>query len=214
MTNSLSNNSTQNRYPKNITSLAKILTNKAIILGSVIALSVCVSNAKVYKIDRARSSLEFKAVYMAINKTKGTFDTYSGNVDFDEKSRTLKVLKGEMDMNSVNTKNQQRDKHLREAEFLNVEKFPKGKFVMKSIKGNKLTADLTLRGVTKSVVFDYELNGPEDDPMKQRSFINIELKGKINRKDFGIGNDSTLAEASLKNEIEIYIEIGAHETND
>ncbi len=191
---------------------------KVAVFGSVffsmVALNISALDAKPYKIDRARSSLEFKAVYMAINKTKGNFNTYSGVVDFDEKSRTLKTLTGEMDMKSIDTKNQKRDDHLRQDEFLNVEKFPKGKFVMKSIKGNKLTADLTLRGVTKSVVFEYELNGPEEDPMKQRKFINIELKGKINRKDFGIGNESALAEASLKNEVEIYIEIGAHETND
>ena len=192
--------------------VAKPYLSVAVIFGSLLTLGASFVEAKPYKIDKARSNLEFQAVYMLINKTKGNFSTYNGNVDFDEKSRTLKVLNGEMEMKSIDTKNQKRDDHLRD-DFLNVEKFPTGKFVMKSVKGHKLTADLTLRGVTKSVVFDYELNGPVEDPMKQKKFINIELKGKVNRKDFGIESDSTF-EATLKDEIEIYIEIGAHESHD
>lgn len=199
-------------YLAHLKCVAKPYLRAAIIFGPLLALSASFVEAKPYKIDKARSNLEFQAVYMLINKTKGNFGTYNGNVDFDEKSRTLKVLNGEMEMKSIDTKNQKRDDHLRQ-DFLNVEKFPTGKFVMKSVKGHKLTADLTLRGVTKSVVFDYELNGPVEDPMKQKKFINIELKGKVNRKDFGIESDSTF-EATLKDEIEIYIEIGAHESHD
>lgn len=219
MTRFLSHNDLRNRlcnglqtYLTHLKGIAKPYLSATIALGSLLALGASFAEAKPYKIDRARSSLEFQAVYMLINKTKGNFSTYSGNVDFDEKSRTLKVLNGEMEMKSIDTKNQKRDDHLRQ-DFLNVEKFPTGKFVMKSVKGHKLTADLTLRGVTKSVVFDYELNGPVEDPMKQKKFINIELKGKVNRKDFGIESDSTF-EATLKDEIEIYIEIGAHESHD
>ena len=80
---------------------------------------------------------------------------------------------------------------------------------MKDFKDNKLTADVTIRGITKPVVFDTVIKGPVQNTMTKKQIIALKLEGKINRKDFKVG--SSTANAAVSDEVLIRIQIEASE---
>ena len=114
--------------------------------------------------DKAHSNILFSVSHMVISEVSGSFKKYDGTVtvkndDFSDSQIELKI-----DVSSINTDNEGRDKHLKSDDFFNAEKFPKMTFVSKSMKplGNnkyKLTGDLTIRDVTKTVEFDVTYGG-------------------------------------------------------
>jgi polyisoprenoid-binding protein YceI len=90
-----------------------------------------------------------------------------------------------VDIDSINTKNADRDAHLKSDDFFNAEQFPQMTFRSKSFDGENLTGDLTIRDITKEVSLDVDFNGVAVDPYGQTK-AGFELTGKINRKDFGL----------------------------
>lgn len=177
--------------------------------SSILALALSTSSAAQYDIDTSHSAVNFQVTHLMISDVDGVFNTFSGVVDFDEKAKALKALSGEVLISSIDTKNDSRDKHLNAPDFFDSAKFPKATLEMKSLKGKKLTADVTIRDVTKQIVFDVDVKGPITHPAKQdKSVIGIKLEGKLNRKDFGIGMDTK--DALVSDEILLRIQLEAH----
>lgn len=181
---------------------------KLLFVSSALALALSFSTATPYNIDDTHSAVNFQVTHMMISDVDGAFNKFSGKIDFDEKSKALKVLEGEVEIASIDTKNDNRDKHLNAPDFFDSAKFPKATLVMKSLKGSKLTADVTIRGVTKEVVFDFSMKGPIEHPMNKKQMIALKLEGKLNRKDFGIGMDTK--DALVSDIIALRIQLEAH----
>ena len=136
-------------------------------------------------IDPAHSEFTFKVKHMMISTVSGHFEKFDTNVEANENDFTNADINVEVDINSINTNNKDRDNHLKSNDFFNAEKYPVLKFKSKKFDGEKLTGDLTIRDVTKEVTLDTEFNGIAVDPYGQTK-AGFELSGEINRKDFGL----------------------------
>jgi polyisoprenoid-binding protein YceI len=144
-----------------------------------------------WNIDPAHSVAEFKVKHMMISNVKGAFPKVSGVLTFDESDLSKSSVQASIDVASIVTRDEQRDGHLKSADFFDVEKYPTMTF-----KSTKVTAtgagegtvegDLTIREVTKKVVFAVE--GPTEpgkDPWGNTR-IGVSATTKISRKDFGL----------------------------
>lgn len=138
-----------------------------------------------WSIDSTHSEIAFKVKHMMISTVTGHFEDFQATAktngdDFNNASLDFSAKTA-----SINTKNKDRDAHLKSDDFFNSEKFPEMTFVSKSFDGEKLVGDLTIRNVTKEVTLDAELNGIAVDPYGQTK-AGFEIKGEINRKDFNL----------------------------
>lgn len=142
----------------------------------------------VWNTDPTHSAIEFTARHLVVTKVRGSFSKFSISTEIAEDITSSKVS-AEIEVSSVSTGEEQRDTHLRSADFFDAEKFPKITFTSTSVapKGElyALTGDLTIRDTTKSVTLDLEFNGVSKDPWgNTRS--GFSLSGEISRKEFGM----------------------------
>ncbi len=139
-------------------------------------------------IDTAHTNLGFTARHAMVAKVRGNFGEFAGQFTIAE---DLSASTAELTIQtaSIDTKNSDRDAHLKSADFLDVENFPEITFTTTSVKvdGSDLvvTGDLSIRGVTKSVDVVYELTGISQDPWGATK-IGFEGEAKISRKEFGL----------------------------
>ncbi|HEX8924730.1 MAG TPA: YceI family protein [Terriglobales bacterium] len=144
-----------------------------------------------WSIDPVHSVAEFKVKHMMISNAKGQFTGVSGTLSLDEADVTNSKIEASIDAASVNTREPQRDAHLKSADFFDVEKFPTLSFKSSSVKriGDgelAVEGELTIHGVTRSVVFTVEgPTAPGKDPWGNTR-IGISATTKINRKDYGL----------------------------
>jgi polyisoprenoid-binding protein YceI len=141
-----------------------------------------------WNIDAGHSSIDFKVRHMAISTTKGNFKSFVATATTD--NGVLGGLEATIDAASVDTNDEKRDGHLKSEDFFDVTNHPK--IIVKSTKVEHvsgsdytITADVTMRGVTKPVTFKAEVGSPVKDPWgNQRAAANI--TGKLNRKEWGL----------------------------
>ena len=144
-----------------------------------------------WKLDPAHSAAEFKVKHMMIANVKGHFTGLSGSLALDENNLGNSRVEAVIDAASVNTREPQRDGHLKSADFFDVEKFPTLTFRSTGIQRTgedelSVTGDLTIHGVTRPVVFKVEgPTPPAKDPWGNLR-IGLSAATKINRKDFGL----------------------------
>ena len=138
-----------------------------------------------WTIDNAHSEIAFKVKHMMISTVTGYFEDFEANAKTDGDNFSNAEIAFIAKTSSINTKNNDRDTHLKSDDFFNSEKFPEMKFVSKSFTGEQLIGDLTIRDVTKQITLDAELNGIAVDPYGQTK-AGFEIKGEINRKDFNL----------------------------
>jgi polyisoprenoid-binding protein YceI len=165
-----------------------------------------------WEVDSDHSIIEFRVTHMVVSKTAGRFMDYSGFVEMDPDARTFKTIEATINTASVNTNQEKRDAHLRNADFFDVEKHPTMTYRLKSYKkqGDSYVAlgDLTLRGVTKEITLVGTFNGVTKDPWGNfRAGFNAE--GKLNRKDFGMIWNKTLDSGGVVvgDEVQIRLDI-------
>ncbi|NMO01520.1 YceI family protein [Gordonia sp. TBRC 11910] len=143
--------------------------------------------AGTWTIDPVHSTVGFSVKHLMVSKVRGTFDTFSGTVTVAEDGTPS--VSAEISVASISTKNDQRDAHIRSADFFDAEKFPTATFVSTSVeaKGDDyvLTGDFTLKGVTKPVSLALEFNGVNPG-MGHGTVAGFEATTVISRKDFGI----------------------------
>lgn len=165
---------------------------KAIKLISLLFLSFVFSfsvSASDFKVDLAHTSVGFQVKHLVIATVTGKFEKFTAEVDFDEKSQTLKKVTAVVNVNSINTGIEARDNHLRSPDFFNAEKYPEIVFestkISKQDKMYEVFGKLTIRGVTKDILLKGKLNGVVSDPsFGTRAAFSGEAV--INRQDFDV----------------------------
>ena len=147
------------------------------------------TTAATWTIDQSHSLAEFSVRHMMVSTTKGQFQSITGSVVLDESDLTNSSVSATIDVSSITTRDEKRDEHLRSADFFEVATYPAITFVSTGIskKGDRyaVTGDLTIRGVTRSVVLDTTFNGIGTSPWGQ-SVAGFEADTEISRKDFGL----------------------------
>jgi polyisoprenoid-binding protein YceI len=144
-----------------------------------------------WAIDPAHSVVEFKVKHMMISNVKGQFSSVSGTLQHDEADLTKSKVEVTIDAGSVNTRDAQRDTHLKSLDFFEVEKFPTLSFkstrvIPKNLDEHVVEGELTIHGVTHTVRFAVEgPTAPAKDPWGNMR-IGVSAATKINRKDYGL----------------------------
>lgn len=150
-----------------------------------------------YTFDKDHTKIGFEAIHLGFSTVSGHFKDIEGEFSFDDKDLSKTALTAKGRAASVFTDNEKRDKHLISADFFDAAKFPEISFTSKKVeniqdKNFKLAGDLTMKGVTKPVIFDVTYLGMINAFGKTRTAF--KAKASVNRKDFGL-NFSTLADA-------------------
>jgi polyisoprenoid-binding protein YceI len=173
------------------------------------------AQVKDYKIDAAHSEADFAIKHLAISTVHGSFRGLSGVVHFDPSDMAKSGVEASIDVATVDTGVTARDGHLKSGDFFDTAKFPtmtfKSTSVVKSGSGYKVTGDLTLHGVTKSVVLNMEEPSkaqPDGKGVPHRGFT---ATTTINRKDFGLlwENKTSGGDAILSDDVKIELDIEA-----
>ncbi len=148
----------------------------------------------VWTIDPAHSEVSFTVRHMMVSKVRGWFEKFSGQITIAADPLESSV-NATIDASSLNTRNDQRDAHLRSADYLETATYPELTFTSTSVRadgdGYLVTGDLTLHGVTKSVELALEFNGSTIDPWGNDR-AGFSAGATINRKDYGISIEMPL----------------------
>lgn len=149
-----------------------------------------------YAIDPAHSRIGFVARHAMVTKVRGSFNDFEGSGYFDaadpQKSHLALTIKAA----SVDTRNQERDAHLRSNDFFDMEQYPEISFVSTGVETLdettiRVTGDLSIKGVTKPVSVDFEYTGAAVDPYGNHR-IGFEGRATVNRKDWGVNWNAAL----------------------
>lgn len=166
-------------------------------------------------IDPAHSTVQFQVKHMMFSKVRGSFGTFSGTIDFDEANPSASSVNVNIDTNSVDTKDENRDNHLRSAEFFGADENPQITFVSTRVEPDgddlKVHGDLTMNGVTKPVVLEAEFEGKGQSPMGVEVY-GFSAETKVNRKDFGMNWNAAIETGGflVSDEVKIELEIEAN----
>lgn len=147
-----------------------------------------------WTVDTMHSDVQFKVKHLMINTVTGEFTSYRAAVTAGAEDFSDASISFEIDVDSINTKNEMRDGHLKSDDFFSAETYPTMSFVsnVMTAKGDgryDLTGDLTIRDVTKAVTLDVEYGGTMVD-FYGNTKAGFEITGSINRKDFGLAWDA------------------------
>ena len=168
-----------------------------------------------YALDTTHTNLGFTVRHMAVSKVRGSFKTFEGTLELAEKPEDSKVSVT-IEAGSVETRDENRDNHLRTNDFFDVENHPTWTFASTAIKPVsssewKVDGDLTIRGVTKSVTLDVTLEGVVQDPYGLHR-VGFSAKTSINREDFGVAFGAVMEAGGLVVAKKVEIEIEAEAT--
>jgi polyisoprenoid-binding protein YceI len=157
-----------------------------------------------WNIDPVHSQVAFKVKHLMISNIKGHFKKFTGEVESatdDFKSPKISFL---ADIASIDTGNEQRDGHLKSAEFFNAEKYPQIKFKGNKYEGGVLEGDLTIGGITKPVKLKVEFGGIAKDTFGNTK-AGFTITGKIQRKDWGINWNAPLETGGVLVSDDVYV---------
>jgi polyisoprenoid-binding protein YceI len=168
--------------------------------------------AGTWAIDPVHSSIAFSVRHLVVSKVRGTFGSFSGAITIAEDGTPS--VAAEIDVASISTGNEQREEHLKSADFFDVEKFPTAAFRSTGVqaKGDSyvLDGEFTLKGITKPISLALEFNGVNPG-MGHGEVAGFEASVVLNRKDFGIDIDMPLETggAVVGDKVTITLEIEA-----
>ncbi|MCB0076893.1 MAG: YceI family protein [Anaerolineales bacterium] len=143
-----------------------------------------------WKVDVPHSNVEFTARHMMITKVRGSFRDFDGDVTIDENDFTASTLEGTVQVASIDTGNEDRDAHLRSADFFDVDTYPTMRFVATNIMREdedeyEVEGELTIKDVTQAVRWEVEALGHRTDPYGNEKW-GFSAETKIDRRDFGL----------------------------
>jgi polyisoprenoid-binding protein YceI len=171
---------------------------------------------EVWNIDTAHSLLEFSVKHMMISRAKGAFNNFGAVIEANPNDLTDAKIEFEVDLGSIDTRNKDRDDHLRSSDFFDIETHPKMTFIATDIKKKSkdnydVIGDLTIRDVTRPVTVDVHFEGVSKDPMSGNEAAGFTGKTKISRKDFGLTWNVALETGGVLvgDEVTINIEVEA-----
>ena len=144
----------------------------------------------IWTIDAAHTSVEFAVKHLMIATVKGRFGDVEGTLTVQGDDASTAKVEATIDTRSIDTRSEQRDTHLRSADFFDVEKHPKILFRSTKVERTgkstlKLTGDITIRGVTKPISLDVTEEGRAKDPWGGERAV-FSATGKLRRGDFGL----------------------------
>ncbi len=154
-------------------------------------------------IDQAHSEIGFKVKHLMISTVKGNFRTFSGGVEEDG------TVSLSMNVNSIDTGNNERDNHLKSADFFISMEYPTMDFTGKMSEDMKtITGEITIKGITKEVTLDVDYNGMSVDPWGNTKH-GWEITGSINRGDFGLSWNAPLETGGvlLSEEVKLNLDV-------
>ncbi|PCJ18799.1 MAG: polyisoprenoid-binding protein [Candidatus Cloacimonadota bacterium] len=165
---------------------------------------------KKFIVDTAHTTVGFSVRHMVISNVKGKFKQFEGKIKVNDQN-VLHSFDLNMKAASIDTDNDNRDKHLRNSDFFDADKYPEIKFRSTKViplGGNeyKVIGDFTMKSTTKPVTLMLELNGPIKDPWGNTR-LGASVKGKVNRKDFGLNFHKVMDAGGLLVGDEIKVEI-------
>ncbi|MEP6850883.1 MAG: YceI family protein [Acidobacteriota bacterium] len=179
-----------------------------------------VGDSGVYTFDKAHSFIQFTVNHSGLTEVPGFFRDFTGSINFDSKDITKSIVEFTAKATSIDTGIGARDNHLRTKDFFEVEKYPdiifKSTKVEKKGKGYLLTGDFTMKGVTKSITFPFQIVGwlPADD--RSGGKMGIAAETSINRRDYGVSWGSNLPGgiAAVSDIVKISLQIDAGKKKD
>jgi polyisoprenoid-binding protein YceI len=184
--------------------MRKVILGLFMILGVV---STSVFAADTYKIDPVHSNINFTVKHMMVSNVTGQFDKYDGVVMYDPKDLANSKVDVTIQADSINTRNDKRDGHLKSPDFFDTAKFPTITFVSKKITPTEIVGDLTMKGVTKEVTIPATVTGPVKGAMGG-DVIGVNGTFTLNRQDYGISYNKTLDQGGLALSNDVTITIG------
>ncbi|HEX7056802.1 MAG TPA: YceI family protein [Bacilli bacterium] len=166
-------------------------------------------------VDQSHSSIDFTIRHMMISKVKGAFHDFTAEIEADPEDLTTAQIQFSVDLNSIDTRNGDRDAHLRSADFFDVEKYPKMTFqavrIEKKGEGEyEVTGNLTIRDVTLPQTFTVTYEGSGKDPWGNEK-VGFSAAGVINRSDYGLTYNAVLETGGvlIGDEVKVSLEIEA-----
>ncbi len=164
--------------------------------------------ADTYTVDKTHAHVGFEIAHMVISNVKGAFNDYDASLTVSDGE--LESAAATLQVDSIDTKNEKRDAHLKNDDFFSAEKFPTMTFKSTGVssKGGKdlLMGKLTIRDVTKAVTSEYSIKGPIKDPWGNTK-VGFEASTKINRQDFGLTWSKSIESGGLMVGNDVTIEI-------
>jgi polyisoprenoid-binding protein YceI len=165
--------------------------------------------------DKSHSGIHFTVRHLMVSKVRGSFHDWSGTLTLDDEDITRSKVAVTITAASVDTKEPKRDDHLRSADFFDVEKFPTLEFASTAVRKSgdeelEVTGDLTIHGITRSVILHVEVGGQVKDPWGGTR-AGFSAKTAISRKEFGLVWNALLEAGGVAvgDKIEIGLEIEA-----
>lgn len=166
-----------------------------------------------WKIDPAHSEVNFTVRHMMISNVRGRFENFTGTVEFDQADPAKSTVDVQIEAASINTREAQRDAHLRSGDFFDAENYPYLSFKSKKVEvldaaNGRIVGDLTIRNITREVVLETEFNGMSQSPWGFSS-AGFSASTKINRKDWDLTWNMALETGGVlvSDEIKINIEL-------
>lgn len=143
-----------------------------------------------WKIDPAHSEIQFKVKHLVISTVTGSFSSYDAEAETKDEGFEGAYIRFEAEADSISTNNEERDNHLKSDDFFNAKEHPRLTFVSTSFEKTgkntyKLTGELTIRGITKTIELDVTHGGTVEDPYGQTK-AGFEISATVNRKEFGL----------------------------
>jgi polyisoprenoid-binding protein YceI len=169
--------------------------------------------AGTWTIDPVHSEVGFSVRHMMVSKVRGRFTSFSGQIVTADDA-TASSVTAEIDLSSINTGNEQRDEHIKSADFFEVETYPTMTYRSTGVRVEDgeyvVDGDLTLKGVTKSVPLTLELNGFGPDPFGGTR-AGFTATGELNRRDFGVNFSAPMQNGGVvvADKISLHLEIEA-----
>jgi len=144
-----------------------------------------------YELDPYHTTIGFSAKHLAVSTVRGHFTKFDGSLEGPDDDFTKARGEVKIDVASITTNADQRDNHLRSADFFEADKYPYMTFKVTGIElidGDqyKVRGDLTLKGITKPITLDANLDGRVADPFGGKERLGVTMSGQINRMDFGL----------------------------
>jgi len=168
----------------------------------------------IWTVDPVHSHVGFSVRHMMVTTVRGAFTSFRGTLDIDPDDFTRSKIEGDIDVATIDTKNADRDNHLRTGDFFDVANHPKISFTSTRIERDGdsyvVHGDLTIRGVTRPVSLAAEYAGTAKNPYGQ-TVAGISATGTINRRDFGLVYNALLETGgvAVSEKVKLEIEVQA-----
>jgi polyisoprenoid-binding protein YceI len=168
-----------------------------------------------WNVDATHSSIDFTIRHMMIAKVKGSFNSFEAQIEADPEDLTNANVEFSIDLSSIDTRNADRDNHLRTGDFFDIEQYPKMTFQSTSItkKGDgeyNVTGNVTLHGVTRPETFVVSFEGAGKDPWGNEK-VGFSGNGSLKRSDYGLTYNAALETGGvlIGDEVKVFIEVEA-----